>query len=379
MSNPPQSKEFLFDPILLLSFLCLLGFSIIMVTSASISITERYNVPDFYFAIHHIIYLGFSLCCCFLLTLIPIKYIEKFSIYSALIGIIFLTLVFMPGLSKLTNGSFRWILLGPISIQASEFTKLLSIIYIAGYLVRRQENLRNTLSGFIVPLMVLLAFDILLLLEPDFGTIIIINCTAICLLFISGIKLRYLLLLLSTASLIMVSLVFSSAYRLERIIAFLNPWDNQFDKGYQLVQSLIAFGRGGWFGIGLGSSVQKLLYLPEAYTDFIFAIIAEELGFVGAIGVILLFTTIIIRCLKIAKIAILAKKKFTAYLTYGISFWLALQSIINIGVNIGLLPTKGLTLPFISYGGNSLLSVCIAMAIIFRIDFELRAEYKLKE
>ena len=146
-----------------------------------------------------------------------------------------------------------------------------------------------------------------------------------------------------------------------------------------MVQSLIAVGRGGWFGIGLGSSVQKLLYLPEAYTDFIFAIIAEELGFVGAIGVILLFTIIIIRCLKIAKTAILAKKKFTAYLTYGISFWLALQSIINIGVNIGLLPTKGLTLPFISYGGNSLLSVCIAMAIIFRIDFELRAEYKSKE
>jgi cell division protein FtsW len=172
----------------------------------------------------------------------------------------------------------------------------------------------------------------------------------------------------------MVSLVFSSTYRLERIIAFLNPWDNQFDKGYQLVQSLIAFGRGGWFGIGLGGSVQKLLYLPEAYTDFIFAIIAEELGFAGAILVILLFSIIILRCLTIAKIAMLAKKKFMAYLTYGISFWLALQSIVNIGVNIGLLPTKGLTLPFISYGGNSLLSVCMAIAIIFRIDFELKTD-----
>jgi cell division protein FtsW len=373
MPTPPQPK-ILFDPILLFSFLLLVGFSIVMVASASISITERYNVPDFYFAIHHAIYLGFSLCCFFLLTLIPIKYIEKFSIYSALSGIIFLTLVFIPGLSKLTNGSFRWIFLGPISIQASEFTKLLSIIYIAGYLVRRQNNLRNKLSGFLVPLMVLLAFDILLLLEPDFGTMIIINCTAICLLFIAGIKLRYLLILLSIASLVMVSLVFSSTYRLERIIAFLNPWDNQFDKGYQLVQSLIAFGRGGWFGIGLGGSVQKLLYLPEAYTDFIFAIIAEELGFAGAILVILLFSIIILRCLTIAKIAMLAKKKFMAYLTYGISFWLALQSIVNIGVNIGLLPTKGLTLPFISYGGNSLLSVCMAIAIIFRIDFELKTD-----
>ncbi len=369
-----QPKILLFDPILLLSFLSLLGISIVMVASASIAIAERYNVSDFYFVIHHVIYLVFSLCCFFLLTLIPTKYIEKLSLYSAICSIMLLILVFIPGLSRSINGSFRSISFGIASIQPSEFAKLLLIIYMAGYLVRRQENLLNKFSGVLVPLIILLTFDVLLLLEPDFGSTIVISTTILGLLFIAGIKLRYLLLLISLASLTIIGLIFTSNYRLERIIAFLNPWDNQFDKGYQLVQSLIAFGRGGWFGTGLGNSVQKLFYLPEAYTDFIFAIIAEELGFMGAILIILLFSLVIMRCLKIAKTAMLVKKKFIAYLTYGISLWLTIQSTINIGVNVGLLPTKGLTLPFISYGGNSLLAGCIAMAIIFRIDFELREQ-----
>ena len=366
------SSNLLFDRMLFGNFLFLLSFSLVMVTSASIPITEKYNLPVFYFLINHFVYVVFSLFCCFVLTLIPIKYIEKFSLYSALIGIASLLLVFIPGLSRLINGSYRWIFIGSISIQAAEFVKLLSIIYMAGYLVRRQANVLYKFSGVMVPVIVLLIFDILLLLEPDFGSMIVISGTMIGLLFIAGVKLRYLLSLLSVASIGIVILVLSSNYRLERIRAFLNPWDNQFDTGYQLVQSLIAFGRGGWFGVGLGSSVQKLLYLPEAYTDFIFAIIAEELGFLGAILVIVSFIIIIIRCLRIARNAILKKQLFMAYLAYGISFWLTYQITINIGVNIGLLPTKGLTLPLISYGGSSLLSICMAMAIIFRIDFELK-------
>lgn len=371
MSKPQQFSN-LIDPCLLFSFFGLICISIVMVASASISITEKYNVSCFYFASHHGIYLVISLGCFFILSCVPIKYMETFSIYSALLAIILLSLVFIPGLSRVINGSLRWVLLGPISFQPSEFAKLLIIIYISGYLVRRQENIRNKLSGFLVPLAVILILNILLVLEPDFGTIIVISCITIGLLFIAGIKLRYLIIIVLIASLIILLLVFSSNYRLERIIAFFNPWDNQFDKGYQLVQSLIAFGRGGWFGVGLGSSVQKLLYLPEAYTDFIFAIIAEELGFIGAIVVILLLYLIVIRCLKIAKDALIVKKKFMAYLAYGFAFWVAIQGIINIGVNVGLLPTKGLTLPFISYGGNSLLSLCIGMAAIFRIDFELK-------
>lgn len=365
-----------FDSILLFSFLSLLSFSIVMVASASISIAEKYNVPDFYFTIHHLIYLIVSLVGCFLITLVPTKYIEKISMCSAILGMILLVLVFIPGLSRSVNGAFRWVFLGPISMQASEFAKLLLIIYMAGYLVRRKENVRINFGGFVAPLIVLAMFDILLLLEPDFGAMFIVSCTVISLLFIAGVKLRYLFLLLPFAGVVIVSLIFTSKYRLQRIIGFLHPWDDQFDKGYQLVQSLIAFGRGGWFGIGLGSSVQKLLYLPEAYTDFIFAIIAEELGFVGAVVIILLLSVITVRCLKIAQTAMIAKKFFIAYLAYGISFWIALQSIVNIGVNIGLLPTKGLTLPFVSYGGNSLLVCCLAIGILFRIDFELRSYEK---
>lgn len=360
------------DRILLFNFLFLLGFSLIMVTSASIPITEKYHLPVFYFLFNHFIYIIFSLLCVFLITLVPIKYLQHFSVYSALVSMLLLLLVFIPGLSKQINGSYRWIFIGRLSIQMAEFVKLLSIIYAAGYIVRRHDNVRHKFSGIMVPIAMLSVFNILLLVEPDFGSAIVISCVMVSLLFLAGVKIRYLLLLLILSIVSVVMLIFSSSYRLERIIAFLNPWDNQFDVGYQLVQSLIAFGRGGWFGVGLGNSVQKLLYLPEAYTDFIFAIIAEELGFLGAFILIVIFAVIIMRCLKIANIAMQQKQLFAAYLAYGIAFWLIYQTTINIGVNIGLLPTKGLTLPLISYGGSSLLSVSIAIAIIFRIDFELK-------
>lgn len=365
-----------FDSVLLFGFLFLIFFSLVMVSSASISVAERYYVPDFYFVIHHLIYLTIGLLGCFLITLIPIKYLQKYSIYGALFGFILLISVFIPGISRSINGAFRWIFFGPISIQSSEFCKLLFIIYMAGYLVRRKDNVRGNITGFIAPLILLGLFDILLLLEPDFGAMFILSCTVIGLLFIAGVKLRYLFILLPVASVVIITLILTSKYRLQRIMGFLNPWEDQFDKGYQLVQSLIAFGRGGWFGVGLGGSVQKLLYLPEAYTDFIFAIIAEELGFIGAVIVIFFLTMVIIRCLKVAQTSMLSKKYFHSYLAYGISCWIALQSIVNIGVNIGVLPTKGLTLPFISYGGNSLLVCCLAIGIIFRIDYESRGSYK---
>lgn len=361
-----------FDSLLLFGFLSLLSFSIVIVGSASIAIVERFKVSELYFIIHHVIYVVLGLLGCFVCSIVPIKYIEKISIYSAIIGILLLSLVFIPGLSHSVNGAFRWISIGKISIQPSESAKLLLIIYIAGYLVRRKDNVKYNFNGFIVPLLLLLSFDILLLCEPDFGTVFIISCTVLSLLFIAGVQLRYLLLLILFAIVIVFILLLTSPYRMQRVIGFLNPWNDQFNKGYQLVQSLIAFGRGGWFGLGLGNSVQKLLYLPEAYTDFIFAIIAEELGFVGAFCTIILLSLIIFRGFKIAQAAMTSKKYFAGYLGAGVAFWLALQSIINIGVNIGLLPTKGLTLPFISYGGNSLLICCLGVGLLFRIDFELR-------
>lgn len=364
-------SNYKFDSLLLFGFLSLLSFSIVIVGSSSIAIVEKFEVSEFYFIIHHIIYLIISLTGCFVCTLIPIKHIEKFSIYAAIVGFLLLILVFVPGLSRNVNGAFRWISIGKISIQSSELAKLLLILYIAGYLVRRKDNIKYHFTGFIVPLFILLSFDMLLLLEPDFGTVFIISCTVFSLLFIAGVKLRYLLFLSLLAGISIFSLLFTSTYRLQRIIGFLNPWNDQFNKGYQLVQSLIAFGRGGWFGIGLGNSVQKLLYLPEAYTDFIFAIIAEELGFIGALVVIILLSLIVFRCFKIAQTAMFAKKYFAGYLGFGIAFWLALQSMVNIGVNIGLLPTKGLTLPFISYGGNSLLVCCLSIGLLFRVDFEM--------
>ena len=365
-----------FDSLLLFSFLSLLMFSLVMVSSSSISISEKYRVTDFYFTIHHLLYLTVSLGACFFVTFIPIKYLEQYSIYFALLGVILLLLVFVPGISKPIKGAFRWIFFGPISIQASEFSKLLFIIYLSGYLVRRKNNVKDNFIGFIIPLLMLAVFNLLLLLEPDFGTMFILSCTVFGLLFIAGVKLRYLFSLLLVGLIFLTILIFTSKYRLQRIIGFLNPWEDQFNKGYQLVQSLIAFGRGGWFGVGLGGSVQKLFYLPESYTDFIFAIIAEELGFCGVIVVIFLLGMIIVRCCMIAHFSLLSKKIFKAYLAYGISFWLAIQSMINVGVNIGLLPTKGLTLPFVSYGGNSLLICCIAIGILFRIDYENRIHCK---
>ena len=272
----------------------------------------------------------------------------------------------------MVNGSRRWLVLGPLVIQVSELVKLAMILYVSGYLVRQESQIKDSIIGFLKPMLVLAIVACLLLLEPDFGATVVITSTVMAMLFLIGVKIRYYLGLLLIVGLSMAALAISSPYRMARLTAFLNPWADQFNSGYQLTQSLIAFGRGGWFGLGLGGSVQKLFYLPESYTDFLFAVLAEEFGLLGILLVLALYAIIVGRGLAIGYRAVMASRQFAGFTAYGISFWLGFQAIVNMGVNLGLLPTKGLTLPFLSYGGASLIVNCIIISLLLRIDHETR-------
>jgi len=370
-----KSKESTkFDKWLLLSFLTLVSISLVMVASASIPITERMHLPTFYFIFHQGVYILLGLFMFWIVTLIPLELIQRNAITLLVISFLFLLFILLPGVTRPINGSVRWLFIGPISIQPSEIVKLTLIIYIASYMVRRGRQLHNKMIGFLIPMAVLAVVSLLLLLEPDFGAVVIITFTVLGMLFLGGVQFNRFLTLLPFVILGLTTLMVSSSYRLQRLISYRDPWADQFNTGYQLVQSLIAFGRGAWFGTGLGGSIQKLLYLPEAHSDFIFAVIAEELGLVGALVVIVLYVIFIFRGMQIGRKAQLNGKLFACNLAYGITLLIGLQAFINIGVNIGLLPTKGLTLPFLSYGGSSMVIVCIAVGILFRVDYESRIE-----
>jgi cell division protein FtsW len=263
--------------------------------------------------------------------------------------------------------------LGPIGIQVSEIAKLVMIFYISAYLVREQQRTHlQHLMSFLKPMLILCVVALLLLLEPDFGATVVICATVMVMLFLTGVKLRYYVGLLIIVISSLVLLAFSSPYRLARLTTFLNPWADQYNSGYQLTQALIAFGRGGWFGLGLGKSVQKLMYLPEAHTDFVFAVLAEELGLCGILLVLVFYSILVFRGLLIGWRAYTQARFFPAFLAYGITCWLGFQAAINMGVNVGLLPTKGLTLPLLSYGGASLIINCMAIALLLRVDYENR-------
>ena len=283
-----------------------------------------------------------------------------------------LILVLIPGIGKVVNGSRRWLSLGPIGIQVSELTKIIMIIYLAGYLVRQKKNISMGILGFIIPLIVLSVVVVLLLLEPDFGASVVIAGTVMAMLFLTGVKFRYYVGLIIIVGVCLAFIAVSSPYRVARLTTFLNPWADQFNSGYQLTQSLIAFGRGGWFGTGLGEGVQKLFYLPEAHTDFLFAVLGEELGFFGIILVLGLYSILVYRGFIIGLNAYMQDRLYAAFTAYGITFWVGMQASINIGVNAGLLPTKGLTLPLMSYGGASIVVNCMAIALLLRIDHENR-------
>lgn len=368
-SNKPLA---LYDKSLMIAVVSLMIIGLTMVASSSVMISTKFFHQPFHFLIRQSIYLSLGLFFSLIVMRIDSSLWEKFSQPLLLVCFIMLVLVLIPGIGKLVNGSRRWLALGPIGIQVSEIAKLAMILYLAGYLVRQKESVLLSVSGFIKPLVILALVALLLLREPDFGSTVVIVGTVMAMLFLVGVKLRYYVALMLIAISSLALLAVTSAYRLARLTAFLNPWADQFNTGYQLTQSLIAFGRGGLVGAGLGKSVQKLFYLPEAHTDFLFAVLAEELGLLGVLVVILLYSVIVIRGLMIGYNAYSQERLFAAFTAYGLTFWIGLQAAINMGVNSGLLPTKGLTLPLLSYGGASVVINCLVIALLLRIDHENR-------
>lgn len=363
----------LYDRWLILAVLGLIVIGLMMVASSSVMISTKFYHQPFHFLFRQAIYLFAGFIFAIIVMRIDSSVWERYSVHFLFLVLILLFLVLVPGIGRVVNGSRRWLTLGPIGIQVSELAKISMILYVSGYLVRQEAQVRENIMGFIKPMVILMAMAFLLLLEPDFGATVVIVVTVMAMLFLVGVKLRYYIGLLILVGLSMVFLAVSSPYRMARLTAFLNPWADQFNSGYQLTQSLIAFGRGGWFGVGLGESIQKMFYLPESYTDFIFAVLAEEFGLCGIFLVLLLYGIVVWRGLMIGYGAYSSEKRlFAAFAAYGITFWLGLQAVINMGVNLGLLPTKGLTLPFLSYGGASLIVNCVVVALLLRIDHENR-------
>ncbi len=349
--------------------LVLMAIGSVMIISSSLPYAETQNYStSFYFAYRHFIYLGLGLMAAIVCMSIPVSFWQKYGPSLLVLSIFLLIAVLIFG--RTVNGSRRWIVLGPITVQVSELVKLFVIAYIAGYLVRRSDEIQTQIKGFVKPLLVLGVITVLLVLEPDFGAAAVITVTTLGMMFLAGAKLWQFIALSLTVTGALSLVAISQPYRLERLTVFLDPWKDPFGAGYQLTQSLIAYGRGGWFGEGLGNSIQKLSYLPEAHTDFVFAVYAEEFGFVGVSVVLALFFLLFYKSMQIARRALEDENTYGAFLAFGISIWIVLQAIVNIGVTNGALPTKGLTLPFISYGGSSLIVCCAAIAILMRIDFE---------
>ena len=360
------------DRTLLLTVVVLLALGLIMVGSASTSIAERQTGHAFYYLWRQLAYIGVGLGLAGLVLFIPLRVWEKLGPGLILGSVVLLLMVFIPGLGREVNGSLRWIHLGPVNLQVSEFVKLFMILYLAGYLVRHSEAVQASAAGFLRPLGLFLLLAVLLLLQPDYGAVAVLFMTALGMMWLGGARLfQFLLLLMSVAGMLII-LALVSPYRMERLTTFLNPWADPFDSGFQLTQALIAFGRGEWLGVGLGGSVQKLFYLPEAHTDFLFAVLAEELGLITAILVIGLFLLIVLRAMAIGRHAEQRELPYQAFVAYGVGIWIGLQAFINLGVNMGILPTKGLTLPLMSYGGSSMVVMCIAIALLLRVDFEVR-------
>jgi len=357
---------------LLAGCLALLGLGFVMVSSASSEVAAAQSGNSLHYMIRHLIYLAIGFAAAGVVLLVPVSTWQKNGGRLLVAALVLLVLVLIPGIGREVNGARRWIGFGIANIQPSELAKLFTVIYLAGYLVRRQADVRNSWKGLLMPLIVLGLMAGLLLSEPDFGATVVLVGAGITMLFLGGVSLLRFLPMVVGVVVIGVVVMTSQAYRLKRLTNFIDPWADQFGAGYQLSQALIAFGRGEWLGVGLGNSVQKQFYLPEAHTDFVFAVLAEELGMVGALLTVALFVLVTLRALYLGLCAEKAQQYFSAYVAYGLAILWIGQFLINIGVNVGLLPTKGLTLPFLSYGGSSLVVCCISLALLLRIDWERR-------
>lgn len=356
---------------LLLLVLTILSIGVVMVGSASVGVSERISGDPTYYFTRQLIFVSAGLLVAAVAWTIPTKVISQMGPLLLLVAALALMLVFVPGIGKTVNGSTRWIGLGPINLQVSEVAKLAFIIYLSEYLVRHGDAVRQNINGFLKPMLLVAGFAILLLLEPDFGATVVLLTTVMGMFFLYGVRLWIFAVMVAIAGSGMAILAITSPYRMERLTAFLNPWADPFNSGFQLTQALIAFGRGEWLGVGLGGSVQKLFYLPEAHTDFVYSVVAEELGMLGAGIVVLLFVLLVGRIFHIGKLAEQSGMIFGAYLSYGVAIWIALQAFINMGVNMGLLPTKGLTLPLMSYGGSSVIVMIVTLALVLRVASEL--------
>lgn len=360
-----------YDSVLLVTAVLLACIGIVFVASASVALAERETGDAFYFAHRQLMYAGAGTVACAVMMVLPLGLWRRLSpllLFGAL-GV--LTLVLVPGFGREVNGSVRWLTIGPVRlIQASEPARLLLIMFIADYLARRGDEVRTTFAGFAKPLGLVGIAVVLLLAEPDFGAAAVLLATVLGMLFIGGARLRDFFVLLLASGAAMAALALASPYRVARLTGFLDPWADPFNSGFQLTQSLIAIGRGEWFGVGLGAGVQKLFYLPEAHTDFVFAVIAEELGLFGVALVVILYAVFFLRCFRIGRGAVRIGEPFAGHLAFGVGLWVGMQALINMGVNMGVLPTKGLTLPLISSGGSSLLVTCAAVGLVLRAGYE---------
>ncbi|MFK8047715.1 MAG: putative lipid II flippase FtsW [Halioglobus sp.] len=360
--------RFSMDIVVLSLGVTLLLVGLVAISSASIEYAQWHFDNPWHHTNRHLIYIFLSLLVAVAVYQVPLTFWKSTGWIWLFLAIALLLLVLIPGVGKEVNGSQRWLPLGSFTLQPSEFAKVALVVYLAGYLVRREHEVRREWRGFLKPMTVLFALTLLLMIEPDFGATVIVVGTAFGMLFLAGVKLGHFLLVVLGSGAAMIVLVVSAPYRMKRLTAYTDPWADPFDSGFQLTQSLIAFGRGEWFGVGLGNSIQKLFYLPEAHTDFVFSIWAEETGFLGAIAVIVLYAALIGRILSIGRRVGTSGNLFGAHICYGTALVFAGQVFINMGVSTGLLPTKGLTLPLISYGGSSLIACCVLLALVLRIE-----------
>jgi cell division protein FtsW len=371
-----------YDASLSWTALLLLAFGLVMVYSASIAMAESSAHTGFrawYFLARHGVFVVLGLLAAAVAFQVPVKVLQRAAPWIFIAGALLLALVLVPGIGKSVNGSRRWLSLFVVNVQPSEFMKLAVVLYAASYAVRRaaflhaQQPLKQTLTrGFLPLFAVMVGVGGLLLMEPDFGAFVVIVAIAFGILFLGGLDWRLFLGLALLLPFALSAILIAAPYRMQRLTAFLDPWSDPLGKGYQLSHSLIAFGRGEWFGVGLGSSIEKLMFLPEAHTDFLLAVIAEELGFAGVAAVIVLFVWLLYRTYAIGRQAARLERPFAALVAQGIGVWIGVQTFINMGVNVGVLPTKGLTLPLLSFGGSGIVANCIALAILLRIDYENR-------
>ena len=377
MPFPARLKTTLqIDPVLLTLVLGLLLGGLVILASASISISDNAVGNPFYYLQRQLLAAAIGAVAGGACLFIPMRVWQSLGPLLLFAGLALLVLVLIPGVGYEVNGSARWVRIGFMNLQVSEPARLCLLLYLAGYLVRRNKALREEFMGFLRPMLVLTVACVLLLKEPDFGAALVLLATALVMLFVAGARIRDFLLFFSSAVLAMATLAITSPYRMKRLTGFLDPWADPYNTGFQLTQSLIAIGRGEWFGVGLGDSVQKLFYLPEAHTDFVFAVFAEEFGLAGSVVLITLFAALLWRIFKLGMRAASVERFFDAYIAIGLGTWIGLQAFINVGVNMGLLPTKGLTLPLISYGRSSLIITMICIGLLLRIHHELSVDAK---